>query len=69
MSKKRIEVNKTGKKYYTTARLTPLEFRQEEKDLRNATINKLTNDWIEEVTRQGKTNKLVTDPDHLRRFW
>jgi hypothetical protein len=69
MSIKRKEETQAKRKYYNTARLTPMEFRQEEKDLRQACINKLTSDWIEEVTKQGKASKLVTDPDHLKRFW
>jgi hypothetical protein len=69
MSNKRKEENQAGRKHYNTAKLTPMEFRQEEKDLRQACINKLMSEWIEEVTRQGRADKLVTDPDYLGRFW
>jgi hypothetical protein len=66
---KRKTENDERRKYYNTCRLTPMDFRQEEKDLKDACKDKLTDDWIDVVRKQGKTGHYITDPSHLRRFW
>ena len=46
--KKSVERNSS----FTSIRLTPMSFRNEEKNMRRLAIQKLSNDWIEELKRQ-----------------
>ena len=54
---------------FTSFRLTPLSFKEEEKTMRNMACHRLSESWIEETKKQGADHKVETNLERLRGMW
>ena len=54
---------------FTSMRLTPLSFKNEEKTMRTPASAKLTEDWISQLKTQGATRKGIKDREKLKGMW
>ena len=54
---------------FTSVRLTPMSFRNEERNMKRLAIQKLSNDWIEVLKNQKVSQYYETSLDRLETMW
>ena len=60
--------SKERRKCFTSIRLTPLSFRDEERNMRKLTCQRLSESWFE-ATKQKVNEKLEMDIEKLKTMW